>query len=414
MNETLVDVAVVGGGPAGIAAACELARREVGRVVLLDRETTAGGAPRHCGHPPFGWREFGRVLTGPAYARRLVERACARGVEVLTRHSVVGLEPEGLLRVATPEGGRRIRARAVVLATGAREMAPAARLVSGDRAAGCLTTGALQSYIYLQGLVPFRRPVIVGTEWVSLSAVLTCRRAGIRPVAVVEAGERPAVPRAAALLPRLLGIPVYYGAEVEGIFGAGRAGRVERAVVRLKSGGTRVVACDGVLFTGRFVPEAALVEASHLRMDPGSRGPSVDQYGRCSDPVYFAAGNLLRGVETAGWAYSEGAAAGRMVAAELAGELPGRANEVAVERGEGVRLVVPQRIALPANGRVSGSLQLRLNRAVAGHVQVEVNDRRVWQQAIHALPEGRVLVPLEGLRLPADAASIRVSVRAGA
>jgi len=402
---------VVGGGPAGIAAACELRRRKAGRVVVLDRETAAGGAPRHCGHPPFGWREFGRVLTGPSYARRLAERAGAEGVDVLLRHSVTALGKGGRLDVATPEGPLAIRARSVILATGARELPPSTRLISGDRPLGCLTTGALQSYIYLNGLIPFRRPLIVGTEYVSLSAVLTCRRAGIRPVAIVESNHRATVPRACTLLPRALGIPLHLGATVEGIFGGPR---VERVVVRLESGAVREIECDGVLFTGRFVPESALVQASHLWMDAGSRGPSVDQYGRCSDPAYFAAGNVLRGVETAGWSYAEGAGVGRLVAAELAGNLPNRARELPVTRGMGVRLVVPQRLRLPVNASFTGALQLRLDNEVAGRILVEVSDRPVWQRAIHALPDRRVLVPFDGIRLSADAATIRVSVLPGA
>jgi NADPH-dependent 2,4-dienoyl-CoA reductase/sulfur reductase-like enzyme len=408
MSETRVDVAVVGGGPAGIAAACELRRRKAGRVVVLDREATAGGTPRHCGHPPFGWREFGRILTGPAYARKLAERAQMEGVELLVRHTVVALREGGVLQVATPEGLLAIHARRVILATGARESPPSARLISGDRPLGCLTTGALQAYIHLEGLLPFRRPLIVGTEYVSMSALLTCRRAGIRPVAMIESSRRPTVPRAFAWLPGLMRIPSHFGAEIAGIFGRGR---VERVVVRLASGEVRDFACDGVLFTGRFVPEAAIAQASHLVMDAGSRGPSIDQYGRCSDPAYFAAGNVLRAVETAGWSYAEGAGVGRIVAADLAGELPERARELSVARGVGVKLVVPQRIMLPVNGSFLGALQLRLDRGASGRVLVEVDEVPVWQKAVNGLPERRVLVPLSDIRLPANAASIRVALQ---
>jgi thioredoxin reductase len=408
MSEITSDVAIIGGGPAGIAAACELRRKGAGRVVLLDREVSAGGTPRHCGHPPFGWREFFRVLTGPAYARKLVERARTAGVEVRIRHTVVALREGGLLETATPEGPLTIRARRVILATGARESPPSARLISGDRPIGCLTTGALQSFIYLQGLLPFRRPVIVGTEYVSLSAILTCRRAGIKPVAIVEANRRPSVPRPLGLLPGLLRIPAYFGAELARIHGRGR---VEGVTVRLASGEMRDLACDGVLFTGRFVPEAAVVEASHLVVDSGSKGPSIDQYGRCSDPAYFAAGNILRAVETAGWSYAEGVRVGRMVAADLAGGLPARAHELSVSRGAGVKLVVPQRIQLPVNGSGLDDLQLRLDGAVSGSIQVEVDDALVWQREVNGLPDRRLLVPLAGIPLPAGATSIRVAVR---
>ncbi len=408
MSEITLDVAIVGSGPAGVAAACELRRRGIRRVAILDRETAAGGTPRHCGHSPFGWREFHRMLTGPAYARRLVERAGTAGADIRTRHSVIALEEGGRLQTATPEGPLTIHAQRVILATGARETPPFARLLSGDRPIGCFTTGALQSFVYLHGLLPFRRPVVVGTEYVSLSALLTCRRAGIRPVAIVEAGRRPSVPSPFGLVPRLMRIPTHFGAELTAIHGRRR---VEEVALRLASGATRTLACDGVLFTGRFIPEAALVEASHLAVDSGSHGPSIDQFGRCSDPAYFAAGNVLRAVETAGWSYAEGARIGRIVAADLEGDLPAQAHELSVSRGAGVKLVVPQRIQLPPNGSGLADLQLRLEQAVCGRILVEVDDSLVWQRAINALPDRRLLVPLAAIPLPQGATSIRVAVR---
>src|SRR5690606_9570454 len=140
-------------------------------------------------------------------------------------------------------------------------------------------------YIYVEHLRPFLRPVIVGTELVSLSAVLTCIKAGIRPVAVIEPGARPTARRPLAIFPRLLGIPIHYGTTVADITGRPR---VESVGLRHADGTTEELGCDGVLFTGRFTPESALVRASHLDIDQGSGGPLIDQFGRCSDPAYFA------------------------------------------------------------------------------------------------------------------------------
>jgi NADPH-dependent 2,4-dienoyl-CoA reductase/sulfur reductase-like enzyme len=404
----LADVAVVGGGPAGLAAATALRGRGVARVAVLEREPVAGGTPRHCGHPPFGMRELGRVLTGPAYARRLVERALAAGVEILTGHGVTALAPGGRLEVATPAGRRSFLARRVVLATGVRETPRSARLIGGDRPMGVLTTGALQAMVHLEGLAPFRRPVILGTELVSLSAVLTCRRAGIRPVALIEAGERPITRRPFALLPQLLGIPVHYGAELLAIRGRER---VEAVTLRLADGVVVAIACDGVLCTGCFVPEAALVRGSHLELDPGSQGPAIDQYGRCSDPACFAAGNLLRPVETAGWSHQEGQRVGGLVADDLAGLLPPPLPAVPVLRGEGIRLVVPQRLA-PAGAVGLRHLQLRVARAMRGELAVTSDDGvTLWRRRLMALPERRLLVRMADLRIPRRARSLSISFR---
>ena len=324
----MIDVLIIGGGPAGVAAALRLKRRGVARVLILEREAELGGVPRHCGHPPFGMREFGRMLTGPAYARRLRAAAEKAGVEILLQHSVVRLQAGGVLEIATPEGRKELRALRVLLATGARETPRAARLLGGDRPQGVLNTGALQAHIFLHGSVPFRRPVVVGTELVSLSSLATCRGHGIRPAAMLEAGSRAVARWPLTLFPSLLRIPLHYGAEIAEICGGAQ---VES--VKLRDG--REIFCDGVLLTGRFTPESSLARMGHLAIDAGSGGPVVDQYGRCSDAAYFAAGNLLRGIETAGWSFREGAAIADYIADDLAGGLPYAEGGVEVVCGAG-------------------------------------------------------------------------------
>ena len=118
-----------------------------------------------------------------------------------------------------------------------------------------------------------------------------------------------------------------------------------------------------MLLTGRFVPEAALVRASHLELDPGSGGPAIDQFGRCSDPTYFAAGNLLRPVETAGWSFREGMRIGACVADDLAGRLPLRSPACRSSAGTGIKLVVPQRLCLPLGAGGLGAAAAARRRA---------------------------------------------------
>ncbi|MDY6860366.1 MAG: FAD-binding protein, partial [Pseudomonadota bacterium] len=179
------DVVIVGAGPAGLAAAAELKARGVGSVLVLEREAQAGGIPRHCGHFPFGMREFHRLLRGPAYAARLLARAQAAGAVIKTGVTVTALHPGPGLSVASAGGLRQITARRVLLCTGVRESTRAARLIGGTKPGGVLSTGALQGMVHLQALRPFRNPVVLGTELVSFSALLTCRHLGIRPAAMI-------------------------------------------------------------------------------------------------------------------------------------------------------------------------------------------------------------------------------------
>lgn len=310
---TDADVVVIGGGPAGLAAATELRIRGAGRVVLLEREGVAGGIPRHCAHSPFGMREFGRVLSGTAYTARLVERAASAGVDIRVRHSATAISGTNV-DVASPDGIETLTARRIVIATGIRETSRAGRLVGGTRPLGILTTGALQDYVHLRHLAPFRRPLIVGSELVTMSAILTCRSGGIKPVAIIEDEPGPRVGYPTALFPHLMGIAVHYGTAIDDIIGTAR---VEAVRVRHADGTTRTIECDGVLFTGRFTPESSLARLSGVDIDKTSGGPRVGPTGLTSAPGVYAAGNVLRAVHTAGQCWSEGKAVARAIIRSL-------------------------------------------------------------------------------------------------
>ena len=383
------DAIIVGGGPAGLSAARALREAGVEDIVVLEREQEAGGVPRHCHHPGFGFSQFYWPYTGPAYARRL--RRGAEAVELRTAATVVALHPGGEIDVATPEGLETMSGRTVLLATGIRESPRAARLVSGDRPPwGVLTTGALQQLLHMADIQPCRRPVIVGSEWVAFSALLTLRRAGIKPVAMIEEEERITAPRPGGMIARLaLGVPVLTGARLIGIHGDA----VVEAVEIEHDGRRQRLACDAVVLTGRFVPEAALPRASHLEMDEGSGGPVIDQHWRCSDPVYFAAGNLLRPVETSGVVGREGEAAGRAMAAALAGRLRAPLRRVPVKTSPQLRYVTPQVIALPGD-RPNGLLfRGRVNCPTRGTLRLLRNGEEVWRRKVFVLPERRIRLP---------------------
>ena len=383
-----VDIAIVGAGPAGLAAATELRRLRAGRVLVIERETEAGGVPRFCGHSPYGFREFGRPMLGPAYARALVKRAKAARVEIATGLTVTGVSDGPRLSVTSDDGAAEISARLVLLTTGIRETTRAGRLIGGTKPGGVLTTGGLQGFVYGAGLRPFRRPVILGTELVAFSAVLTCLHAGIRPVAMVEPGPRITARTPSGLLPRLLGIPLHLGTDVAAIEGREQVD----AVVLRKNGKERRLAADGVIVTGRFRPEATLVRLAGLAYDPATGGPDVDEFGRTSDPQIFAAGNLLRPVETAGWCWAEGRAVARAMARALGEGLPPPASR-RVTRAGALAYVLPQRLA-GGTAPALDTLQLRASSAAAGRLSLTVDGHETAGRPLRALPERRLVLPL--------------------
>lgn len=387
---------MVGGGPAGLAAATALRAAGAGRVVLLERDAQCGGAAGHCGHRTFGVREAGRLLTGSGYARRLVAAALAAGVDIRTHHTVRAIEDGPTLDVLSPGGRTRIAAGRIVLATGARETPRSARMVSGSRPLGVLSTGALQEYVYRERLLPFRRPVIVGTELVGLSSLLTCRKHGIRPVAVIETASRSIARWPLPLFPLLLGIPRHLGAEILDIEGEPR---VEAVVIRDRSGQVRRIGCDGIVFTGRFVPEWSLAAAAGLLDRPRTGALPVDQFGRTANRHIFAAGNGVRPIETAAWCWNEGRTVAACVMADLAGQLPAPETGTAVETGPGLRFVTPSRIWPIAAGPGSKHLQLRLSDRFRGRLVARHQGKVLWQRTLSSTAERRLLLPI-GKLLP--------------
>lgn len=385
------DVLVIGAGPAGLSAATRLRKLGVANVMVVEREPMGGGIPRHCGHPPFGMREFGWVMTGPAYARRLVDRAVKSGVELQLGCTVVSIDHADDLAVTctSNRGLLTVVAKRVVIATGVRERPRSARLVSGERPIGVINTGALQEYAYLQKLIPFRRPLIVGTELVSVSSLLTCRNIGAKPVAMIESRNQPTVRPISMWLPRLLGIPVRYGTHLVDIKGRSR---VEAVTLLCPDGTHDDIACDGVLFTGSFKPEASLAHSVGLDIDAGTGGPVIDQFARTSEPRIFAAGNILHPVETAGWSWREGRRVGGFVADDLNGRLPAADRAIRLKPGPGIRYVVPQRIV--PGGEGLSHLQLRAADSVSGSLVASANGQIISKRPLTSSPERRILAPI--------------------
>jgi thioredoxin reductase len=315
-------VVVVGAGPAGLSAAVELRRLGAGPVLVTDREPEPGGVPRHSWHTGYGLRDLRRVMTGPAYARSLVSAALAADADVRAGTTVTGWTtgPDGshAVTMISPAGLATVRAAAVLLATGCRERPRTARLVPGDRPAGVMTTGELQQRVYLGGERLAGRALVVGAEHVSFSAALTLAHAGADVVALVTGHERQqsyaAFRFGAAVRWR---VPVWAFSEVRRIAGHGRLEGVEVADVR--TGATRFVPCEVVVFTGDWIPDHELARLAGLAMDPGTRGPAVDTTLATSLPGVFAAGNLVHAAETADIAALSGRHAARHIAAFLAG-----------------------------------------------------------------------------------------------
>ena len=385
------DVVIVGGGPAGLAAACACRRSGLGRVVVLDREAEAGGVPRHCAHTGFGLRDLHRVRGGPAYAAALLEAAIEAGAEIRTRHTATDLD--GLcVRVTSPGRRYTLHGRAVVLATGCRERPRAARWVAGDRPAGVLTTGQLQQ-LDRPAVALGRRAVVVGAEHVSYSAALTLREAGVRVVAMVtEAPDTESFAAFDLACRARYRFPLLTGGMVRAVRGRSR---VEAVEVMDAIGVIRVLNCDTVVFTADWIPDHELARRAGVPIDPGTRGPAVDAALRTTTPGVFAAGNVLHGAETADVCALDG----RAVAASIVRYLDGGAwpaASVPVQVASPLAWVAPNLVS-GAGRPPRGLLLLRTNES-RNHPRVRVRqgDRVLWSHHVRWTRRGR------SLRLAAD------------
>jgi pyruvate/2-oxoglutarate dehydrogenase complex dihydrolipoamide dehydrogenase (E3) component len=351
-------------------------------------------------------REFGRVMTGPGYARALVRRAETAGVDIRVKTSVVKIGGDAKLRVSSPDGISNIIADRIIIATGVRETPRSARFVSGARPLAVTTVGAMQSMIYLNHRIPFKRPLVVGSELVSFSALWTCFGAGIKPVAMLEKSDCILARWPAQWLPRLLRIPLLRQSRVVRILGRDR---VTGVTISDRTGQHRDIACDGIVFSGQFTPESSLARAAALDIDVATKGPVIDQFGRCSNPRIFATGNLLRPLETAGWCWREGKNVGNCVADDLQGVLPSVRNCVAITLASPlIKLAVPQRIQIPYGGDGMRHIQIRFTQACNGRLILRSGNTPVWQKSLNAKPERRVLIPLSKLELLSDENSLQL------
>jgi thioredoxin reductase len=299
----------------------------------------------------------------------------------------------GQAEVTCPDGLLQVDARAVVLATGARERPRAARLVPGTRPAGIFTTGQLQQWVHSQRLPLSGRALIVGAEHVSYSAVLTLREAGVSPVALVTDLPHTQTFGPFDLVTRVgLRVPVWTGTSVVGVSGRDQ---VDGVLVRGPDGTERTVAVDVVVFSGDFIPDNELARLAHLAIDPGTRGPACDVDGATSAPGIFATGNLVHPAETADVAARRALSVGRATAAWLQDSEVRSAHSapVRVRVADPLLWVVPN---LVEAGRAGTEPMLVRTRAFQDHPRLEVTQggrllvsfrpRRLTPNRSHTLP----------------------------
>ncbi len=351
------DIVVVGGGPAGMAAAVAAYDAGVKDVVILDREEDVGGILRQCIHSGFGLHKLGRELTGPEYADVYKQQVQERNIPVFYETTVTKVTSDKVVTAQNRTGILKIQAKAVILAMGCRERSRGALNISGTRPAGVYSAGTAQKLINCDGYMVGKRAVILGSGDIGLIMARRLSLEGAKVEAVCEL-----LPYSGGLTRNIVQclddfhIPLYLSTTVCQVHGKKRVEGVTVAQVdenrRIIENTKRYIPCDTLLLSVGLIPENELTRDAGITIDPVTNGAVVDEKCQTDIRGIFACGNVLQVHDLVDYVSQEAERAG-LGAAEYVQGATQTEDHIRTCPGAGVRYVLPQRISRGGEGDVS-------------------------------------------------------------
>jgi len=373
-----VDVAVIGGGPAGLAAAISAKEHEAESVVIIDRNSWLGGILPQCIHDGFGVEETGVSMTGPEYAEKYIEMAEKQDICIMKETMVLQFNKRKEIIVVNKEGVHKIRAKAIVLSMGCREKTRWNVMIPGSRPSGIYTAGVAQAFINLYNIMPGKNVVILGSGDVGLIMARRLKFEGANVLGVVEV-----LPYASGLPRNVVqclddyDIPLFLNHTITCIEGRERLEQVTIAQVNENmvpiAGTERKIMCDTLLLSLGLIPENELSKNVGIETDPVTGGPIVNQQLETTLDDVFACGNCLQVYDTVDMLSIDAKRAGKN-AAEITSEKNDKKSSVRVVPGSGVRYVVPQRVdksgIIPLTLRAEKPKENTILRVLAGEKEL--------------------------------------------
>ena len=342
------DIVIVGGGPAGMAAAVAAYDAGCTDVVILDREPCVGGILMQCIHNGFGLHKLGRELTGPEYADVYAQKVKSRNIKVYLETTVTSVSSDRIVTAQNRDGILKIQAKAVILAMGCRERSRGALNICGSRPAGVYSAGTAQKLVNCLGYQVGKRVVILGSGDIGLIMARRMSYEGAKVEAVCEV-----MPYSGGLTRNIVqcledfDIPLYLSTTVVQIHGDKRLEGVTIAQVdenrRTIEETKRYIPCDTLLLSVGLIPENELTRAAGIPIDPVTNGALVDENCQTEIPGIFACGNVLQVHDLVDYVSEEAERAG-IGAAKFVNEQLVREATISTKPGNGVRYVIPQTI----------------------------------------------------------------------
>ncbi|MFW5855705.1 MAG: NAD(P)/FAD-dependent oxidoreductase [Bacillota bacterium] len=378
------ELAVIGGGPAGMAAALFAKEEGVEDIIVLERDRYLGGILPQCIHNGFGLEYFGTELTGPEYAARFEDELKKTEIEVMTETMVIDITPDKKITALNQEYGViEIDAEAVFLAMGCRERTRENIRIPGDRLAGVLTAGTAQRYTNIEGFVPGEEVVILGSGDIGLIMARRMTLEGANVKSVLEL-----LPYSSGLVRNKVqclddfGIPLKLNHTITRIEGKDRVERVKVAEVddnlEVIPGSEEWIDCDTVLLSVGLIPENELTKGIGLKLEDNTGGPAVNEARETKVEGVFAAGNVLHVHDLVDWVTEESEIAGKSIADYLAKSRERRNNVINVKAGKNVNYVIPQRIEFKGQNRKFIKLYMRVTRPMEEVViEAKNNDKKL-------------------------------------
>ncbi len=347
------NVAIIGGGPAGLAAAVAAKKEGAEKVLIIERDNALGGILQQCIHPGFGLTRFNEELTGPEYYGRFVEEAKALGVEYMLNSMVLEMDEAtgNVICVNSEYGLTEVSAGSVVLAMGCRERTRAGIMVPGTRPAGLYTAGAAQRLINRQNIMVGKKVVILGSGDIGMIMARRMTLEGAKVVMVVELMDYLAgLTRNRVQCLDDFGIPLKLAHTITKIEGNERVTGVYVAPVDENKKPIKdkeeFVECDTVLFSVGLIPENEITNKAGIAINKITNGPAVNQYMQTSLPSVFACGNVVHVNDLVDNVSAESEKAGKYAAKYAMGAFPAAKSEATFVTGRNVRYVCPQSLVL--------------------------------------------------------------------